>query len=59
MMLRKINGGMWVLYGYLVSKVLEHLGFNIEDEEFVDYSMSIGNVVVRQMRIKIINGVSS
>lgn len=31
-MVSKRNGIIWVPYGHMVSKVLEHVGFNVENE---------------------------
>lgn len=41
MMVRKRKGLMWVPYGHLISKVLEYIGFNVNDEESVDNSTGI------------------
>lgn len=46
MMVRKINGFMWVQYGHLVSKFRKHVGFNVEDQESYENSSEIGNATV-------------
>lgn len=49
------KGDTWILYVHLVSKVLEHVEFNIKDEEFMDNSAAIRNMAIGPMRIKINN----
>lgn len=49
----------WIPYGDLVLKVLELLGFDVVDEEFMDNYVVIRNAVMRLMRIKINNGIPS
>lgn len=57
MMRRNKKGETWILYGHVVSKVLEHVGFNIKDEEFIDNFAGIRNVAMGPMRIEINNGI--
>lgn len=59
MMVINKKGATWIPYGDLVSKVLELLGFNVVDEEFMDNYVVIRNAIMRLMRIKINNGIPS
>lgn len=47
---------VWLPYGHLIMKVLDHIGLNVLDEESLENSTRIGNSVVRDMRIEINNG---
>lgn len=49
----------WIPYGHLVSKILKHVSFNIEDEKFVSKSTWVRNVGIKLMRIEINNGIPS
>lgn len=50
---------MWLPYVHLVSKILEHVGFNVKDEESEENFAEIGNVSLVQMRIDFNDGVTS
>lgn len=50
---------MWLPYGHLITKVLEHIGFNVQDDESWEESSRIRNVVVGQMHFDINDEVSS
>lgn len=50
---------MWFPYGHLIKKVLEHIGFDVKDEESLENAARIGNDVVEQMQIEINYGASS
>lgn len=59
MMVSKRNGIIWVPYGYLVSKFLKHVDFNVEDEESTNKFAAKEFATMKVMRIEINNGVPS
>lgn len=44
-----MKGNMWLSYGELITKILEHCGFDFEKEESEENSTRIGRHTLGQM----------
>lgn len=47
---------MWLPYGNLITKIFGHIGFNVKDEESLEYART-RNTTLKKMWIEINSGV--
>lgn len=50
---------LWLPFGGMITKILEHIGFNLEDDKLDQKYTRIGSNSVEEMRIIITKGVLS